>query len=158
MAANKATEKLAKTTLWLCFVALGFVFGFIFRTYSESLTMPRVHKLQSPLLVTATNTDGTADRHDYLLPAGTSLYYDQAFPEGFVRYMVYVNVEGVLLESKETNEKFWLDPLTAYPVSKDDLKKLLDSYPLTKSELASVLKSGSISKQEIRDLLEEYSK
>ena len=115
--------------------------------------MPLVHKLQVPLLF---NGAGSSE-HQYVLPAGTSLYYDQAFPEGFVRYKVYVNVEGVRLESQEATDKFWLDPLTAFPPNEKDVQKLRSGYPLTKSELAAILKSGAISKQEIRELLQEYS-
>ena len=115
--------------------------------------MPLVHKLKAPLLFNGAGTE----RHQYLLPAGTSLYFDQAFPEGFVRYKVYFNVEGVLLESTESTEKFWLDPLTAFPVDQAQLRKLLKDYPISKEELSTILKSGSISKDEIRQLLAEYS-
>ena len=38
--------------------------------------MPLVHKLQFPLLLTGSDQDG-----QYLLPKGTSLYFDQAFPK-----------------------------------------------------------------------------
>lgn len=116
--------------------------------------MPRVHKLEQPLMLSGTGADGQR----YLLPAGTSLYYDQAYPEGFVRYKVYVNVEGVKLESKESTEQFWLEPLTAYPVDADVLKKLLREYPLTKADLAAILGSGNLSKEDIRELLLEYSR
>jgi hypothetical protein len=116
--------------------------------------VPRVHKLQTPLLLAGAGSP----QHHYLLPAGTSLYYDQAFPEGFVRYKVYVNVEGTKLESKEITEKFWLDPLTAFPVGAEQLPKLLRDYPVSKEDLAAILKSGQISKADIRALLEEYSR
>lgn len=116
--------------------------------------MPLVHKLQFPLLLAGAGST----HHNYLLPAGTSLYYDQAFPEGFIRYKIYVNVEGVKLESHEATEKFWLDPLTAFPVDAEQLPKLLTNQPLSKDELAAILKSGQISKSDIRALLEEYSR
>lgn len=116
--------------------------------------MPLVHKLEFPLVLTG--AESTA--HHYLLPHGTTLYYDQAFPEGFVRYKVYVNVEGVKLESHKATEKFWLDPLTAFPVDAEQLRKLLRDYPLTKDDLAAILKSSKISKTEIRGLLEEFSR
>lgn len=116
--------------------------------------VPLVHKLQYPLLLAGAGSSGQS----YLLPQGTSLYYDQAFPEGFVRYKIYVNVEGVKLESHEATEKFWLDPLTAFPVDADQLRKLLRETPLSKDDLAAILKSGKISKNEIRSLLEEYSR
>ena len=124
-----------------------------YRITKES-RMPLVHKLKFPLLLNGAGSD----KHQYLLPEGTSLYKDQAFPEGFVRYKVYVNVEGVALESHEATEKFWLSPLTAFPVDAAQLRLLLKDYPITKDELAAILKSGTISKQEIRDLLAEYSR
>jgi hypothetical protein len=115
--------------------------------------MPLVHKLAFPLLLSG-STDSSPN---YLLPKGTSLYYDQAYPEGFIRYKIYVNVEGIKLESREATEKFWLDPLTAFPVDAEQLRKLLRDQPLSKDELASILQSGTISKADIRSLLEEYS-
>jgi len=116
--------------------------------------MPLVHKLKAPLMF---NGAGVAEQQ-YILPAGTSLYFDQAFPEGFVRYKVYFNVEGVNLESHESTDKFWLDPLTAFPPSRTETEKLLSGYPLKKNELAEILKSSYLSKEEIRELLLEYSK
>ena len=116
--------------------------------------MPLVHKLEAPLLFNGAGSES----HQYVLPAGTSLYYDQAFPEGFVRFKVYFNVEGVKLESHEFTEKFWLDPLTAFPVDQSQLRKLIKDYPISKEELSLILKSASISKEEIRQLLAEHSK
>lgn len=119
----------------------------------EENKMPRVHKLQFPLALSGGSQGGPIT----ILPKGTSLYYDQAFPEGFVRYKIYVNVEGVKLDSQEVTDKFWIDPLTAFPFDKDSLQKLIRDYPLTKDDLASILRSGHISKPEIRDLLTEFS-
>ena len=119
----------------------------------EDNKMPRVHKLQFPLALSGGSENGPTT----ILPKGTSLYYDQAFPEGFVRYKIYVNVEGVKLDSQEVTEKFWIDPLTAFPFDKGSLQKLMRDYPLAKEDLASILRSGQISKQEIRDLLTEFS-
>lgn len=113
-----------------------------------------VHKLKVPLMLTGAPE---SPHRQYLLPAGTSLYFDQAFPEGFVRYKVYVNVEGVSLDPKPPTEKFWLDPLVAFPVENEQLSKLLKDYPLTKDELREILASDALSKTEIRALLTEYS-
>lgn len=122
--------------------------------YFTEKKMPKVHQLTAPLQFTGNSTNGPV----YLLPAGTSMYFDQSFPEGFSRYIVYFNVEGIKLESKEATEKFWLDPLTAYPIDKDSLDQLLKSGQMTKEQLRSILKYGSLSKQDIRELLEEFSK
>lgn len=147
MAANTV-----KKTIYFLILACSSVAVFYAGIFFERSDMPLVHKLKFPLML-----DGGEGQHDYLLPAGTSLYYDQAFSEGFVRYKIYVNVEGVLLESKEATEKFWLSPLTAFPVDKGQLKKLLKEYPLSKAELSEILKSNQITKEEIRELLAEYS-
>lgn len=120
----------------------------------ENENIPLVHKLKAPLMLAG----GDANDHQYLLPAGTSLYFDQAFPEGFVRYKVYVNVEGVSLDAVQPTDKFWLDPLVAFPVRKEQLGQLLKNYPLTKDELSKILASGALSKDDIKSLLEEYSR
>ncbi|MGQ0599028.1 hypothetical protein [Aquabacterium sp.] len=130
--------------------ALGYVLG----VFMDAQKRPQVHKLKAPLMLAG----GATSDHQYLLPAGTSLYFDQAFPEGFVRYKVYVNVEGVSLDVAPPTEKFWLDPLTAFPVGKEQLGKLLKDYPLTKDELRGILASGALSKEDIKALLEEFSR
>lgn len=112
---------------------------------------PRLHKLEQPLIIGGGSGETTA-----LLPAGTSLYFDQAFPEGFARYKVYVNVEGVRLESHESQEKFWLSPLSARPVDGEQLRKLLRDYPLSREDLASILEHSPVTRDEIRELLAEY--
>ncbi len=126
---------------------------FVGQHMSES-KKPLVHKLKEPLVLAG--GEGGAVR-TYLLPAGTSLYYDQAFPEGFVRYKVYVNVEGVDWEPKPTEEKFWIDPPSAIPVGRDQMANLIRNHPLTKGELRSILGGGSLSKDEIKALLREFS-
>lgn len=135
--------------LSLCLLVGFFVGG----NMSES-KKPLVHKLTEPLVLAG--GDGGSVR-TYLLPAGTSMYYDQAFPEGFVRYKVYVNVEGVNWEPKPTEEKFWVDPLSAFPVGRSQLAELIRNHPLTKEELRSILGGGSLSKDEIKALLREFS-
>lgn len=119
----------------------------------EQQETPKVHKLQHPLMLTG----GSSDSPAAILPRGTSLYFDRAFPEGFVRYKVYINVEGTKLEAREATEKFWLDPLTATPFDKESLHSLLARFPLGKEDLSAALASGQLTKEEIRDLLRAYS-
>jgi hypothetical protein len=142
------------TFLFFSIVALSGLAGFKLGSIMEEEKPPLVHKLKSPLMLAG----GTANDHQYLLPAGTSLYFDQAFPEGFVRYKVYVNVEGVSLNVAAPTEKFWLDPLVAFPVGREQLGKLIKDYPLTKDELRGILAGGALSKDDIKSLLEEYSR
>ena len=146
--------RIAVGFLFLIMIALGGLVGFKMRSVMENEKIPLVHKLKAPLMLAG----GDANDHQYLLPAGTSLYFDQAFPEGFVRYKVYVNVEGVSLDAVQPTDKFWLDPLLAFPVRKEQLGQLLKNYPLTKDELSKILASGALSKDDIKSLLEEYSR
>ncbi len=145
---------LAITATATAIACVAAVSSFVTYRLTKESSMPLVHKLQYPLLLAGAGTNN----QNYLLPKGTSLYYDQSFPEGFVRYKIYVNVEGVKLESHEATEKFWLDPLTAFPVTADQLRKLLREHPLSKDDLVAILKSGNISTDDIRSVLEEYSK
>lgn len=146
---NRKALSLTALSCVLC-GALGYAMG----VFMHAPKQPLVHKLKAPLMLAG----GATNDHQYLLPAGTSLYFDQAFPEGFVRYKVYVNVEGVSLDVAPPTEKFWLDPLTAFPVGKEQLGKLLKDYPLTKDELRTILASGALSKEDIKAVLEEFSR
>lgn len=143
--------KSALLVVALAVVASG---GFFVGKRMSASTKPLIHKLKEPLVLAG--GEGGAAR-TYLLPAGTSLYYDQAFPEGFVRYKVYVNVEGVDWEPKPTEEKFWIDPLSAFPVGRDQLAELIRNHPLTKEELRGILGGGCLSKDDIKAVLKEFS-
>lgn len=98
---------------------IGAMIGSIGLHLMEGNKTPRVHKLQFPLALSGGSGNGPTT----ILPKGTSLYYDQAFPEGFVRYKIYVNVEGIKLDSQEVTERLRIDPLTAFPFDKDNLQK-----------------------------------
>lgn len=137
---------------WTLLVAILSIAGSYY--FLEIKKMTKVHELQFPLMLQASEATGT----NYLLPKGTLLYYDQAFPEGFVRYRVYVNVDGVKLESRQLDDPTLISPLTAFPVGKAELTKLLREHPLSKADLAAILKSGQLTKEEIRSVLEEFSR
>ncbi|MDB0572498.1 hypothetical protein LBW59_17200 [Ralstonia solanacearum] len=99
------------------YILLGILIGSVGSYVIQQAKTPRVHKLQFPLALSG----GTVDSPAGILPKGTSLYYDQAFPEGFVRYRVYVNVEGVKLEAQEVTDPLWIDPLAAFPLERGEL-------------------------------------
>lgn len=128
----------------------GFMLGLGSHWLMEKNQMAQVHTLKAPLLL-------SGGGHLSVLPEGTTLYYDKAFPEGFVRYTVYVNVEGVSLPTAAADEQFPINPLTAFPMDQDQLRVMLRDYPITKDDLAAVLGRGVLSKEEIRQLLVEYS-
>lgn len=116
--------------------------------------MTKVHTLQFPMLLGGPGGGGPFQ----LLPKGTTLYFDQEFPEGFTRYKVYVNVDRYPLQTSELDDPTSKDPIMAFAMDKGDLKRLLDRNPITKEDLAAILKSKQLTKQEIRELFEEYSK
>jgi hypothetical protein len=116
--------------------------------------MTKVHTLAFPLLLSSAAKHGPFQ----LLPKGTTLYLDRTYPEGFTRYIVYVNVDRFPLPTRESSDPTVIDPLTAYAMDPRDLKRLLEANPVTKEELAGILKSGQLSKEEIREVLAEYAK
>ncbi|MDI1260549.1 hypothetical protein [Aquabacterium sp.] len=122
--------------------------------FLEGRRMVKALVLEFPLLLEGSSAPGQT----YLLPKGTTLYYEQAFPEGFVRYRMYVNVEGVKLEPRDIADPTAISPVTAYPAGKAELRKLLSEYPLSKDDLQAILKSSVMTKEEIRSLLDEYSR
>jgi hypothetical protein len=116
--------------------------------------MTKVHTLKFPMLLGGPGGNGPFQ----FLPKGTTLYYDQSYPEGFTRYKIYVNVDRYPLSLSELSDPTEIDPLSAYAMDKGDLKRVLDRNPVTREDLTAILKSKQLSKQDIRDLLEEYSK
>jgi hypothetical protein len=141
----------AIASMLFCLVAVSFsvyIYSYIGRK------MTKVHTLKFPMLLGGPEGNGPFQ----FLPKGTNLYYDQSYPEGFTRYMIYVNVDRYPLDLSEQSDPYAIDPLSAFAMNKDDLKRVLDRNPITKDDLTAILKSKQLSKQEIRDLLEEYSK
>lgn len=139
---------------------VAFISGIIICAFVGAITfffwshhkMTKVHTLEFPLLVTSESPS----KITHLLPKGTTLYFDQAYPEGFTRYKVYINIDRMPLKLEELSDPTTIIPLDGLAADKDSLKKLLHDYPLTKSDLESILKSGKISKDEIREILTEY--
>ena len=121
---------------------------------SEAHRAITTHELAFPLMLQGPASTGA----NYLLPQGTTLYFDKAYPEGFVRFRVYVNVDGIKLETKKLADPTTISPLTAYPIGKPELLELLRGHPLSKDELASILGSAQLSKDEIRATLVEFGR
>jgi hypothetical protein len=116
--------------------------------------MTKIHELEFPLLLSSDRESKIA----HMLPAGTTMYFDQAYSEGFTRYKVYINVDRLPLGLKELNDPTMIIPIEGAALGGAELKKLLSDYPLTKNDLEAILKSGKITREEIKALLTEYSK
>lgn len=121
--------------------------------FLERKEVARTHDLEYPLILQSSVDTGTS----YFLPQGTKLYFDQSFPEGFTRFKIYVNVDGVQLPTMEATDPTAITPLTAYPINVAELRLLLNKQPVTKEILRAVLKSKQISREEIKELLREFS-
>ena len=114
----------------------------------------KVHVLQHPLRVASENQN-----QYYMLPKGTTLYYDDSLPEGADRFYVYINIEGSPLELKNLERSDLIIPLTAYPFEDKDIVNLVKDYPVNKKDLSKILNSEFLSKddaQEIINYLQQY--
>jgi hypothetical protein len=115
--------------------------------------MEMIHVLKQPMIW------GTAkDNNYYLIPAGTTLYYDGSMPEGFDRYKIYVNVEGVRLAPLETVQSGTIIPAGIYPIYKEHLLQLLNTVRLDAEDIKLILENGQFTredKEEIKKILEK---
>ena len=114
--------------------------------------MTKIHYLKAPLILAS--NEPTKNLH--LLPAGTTLYFDKSFPEGFTRYKVYINIDRFPLPLRDLADPTEIDPIDARPMEKSDLIKALRDYPLTRPDLEAILKSQHLSRDEVKEVLTEY--
>jgi hypothetical protein len=99
----------------------GMIFGIVLvaalcRLYSRT-KVTKVHTLKAPLILLS--NEHSKDVH--LLPAGTTLYFDQSFPEGFTRYKVYINIDRMPLPLRDLADPTEVDPIEARSLSKSEL-------------------------------------
>ncbi len=110
----------------------------------------KIHILTEPMLIGTEESQGKR----YLLPKGTTLYFDKTMPEGFDRYFLFVNIEGKPLKLENPEKPGLVAPISAYPIEKSELIDLINSYPLDKQDLARILKSIPAKRQDLLDILE----
>jgi hypothetical protein len=72
--------------------------------------------LKAPLVLVSSQPTKTL----HLLPAGTTLYFEQSYPEGFTRYKIYVNVDRMPLELRDLDDPTEVDPLEARELREAD--------------------------------------
>jgi len=122
----------------------------------QNMSTKKIHVLQKPIRIASENSS-----QYYLLPSGTSLYYDSTLPEGHDRFTVYLNVEGTELKLNDNNPSDLIDPITAYPFEHEDIIDLLNNYPASKKDIMKILKAQPISTEDAQDIityLQEYIK
>ncbi|WP_244940143.1 hypothetical protein [Herbaspirillum seropedicae] len=113
--------------------------------------MTRIHRLATPLQLS------TEQASNGMLPVGTTLYYDTSFPEGFSRYKIYVNIDRMPLELETLQYPTMIDPVEATAFSQDAVVKRLRNHPLTKDELRAIINSAYLSKDDIKEVLSEFT-
>lgn len=110
------------------------------------------HTLQSPMIF---ESEAAEDKY-YLLPAGTTLYFDKAFPEGHVRYITYINYKGPPLDTKKSEKEGFIAPSWIHKIDKNELKILLNKYPLSKNDIKGILKSNSFTRAELIEIINSF--
>ncbi len=87
-----------------------------------------------------------------MIPAGATLTFRDALPEGVERFEVIINVEGQRLATERRAPQVGIAPLTSLPsdvppelrrrISLDDLGSLLESVGVTRPDLEELLERG----------------
>lgn len=135
-----------------CGVVASLIAGATASIFWSHYNVTKIHKLEFPLLIESEVESGSF----HILPKGTTLYFDQSYPEGFSRYKVYINIDRMPLKLEPLNDPTAIIPIEARAPDSESLKKLLRDYPLTKEDLVSILNSQKLSKEQIREILEDY--
>lgn len=94
--------------------------------------------MNAPLLIAGNN----ATKYHHLLPAGTTLYFDQSSPEGLSRYKVYINIDRMPLALRDLADPTEVDPIEARPLEKTELAKALRDYPLSREEIKEIFENS----------------
>ena len=110
-----------------------------------------VHIVESPLQIA---TNDPSER--FVIPAGTTLHYIDSFPEGFQRYIVYVNIEGPPLTLHEVERDNFIAPVSAYPTSKEEKARWTNG-PVNEEYIRALLSSSGLSVDELIELVERTS-
>ena len=145
---------LTKIAQMLIIFGIGFAGSLLWIQYSFTgeylMSNQKIHILEAPVLL-----QHDANEPFYLLPAGTTLFFDGSMPEGFDRYAVYVNFKGKL-SLKEVEKPNFRAPIWAYQIGKEDLVRLMAAYPLTKDDLSRILKSSKLKRQDLAEMLRDF--
>ncbi len=103
---------------------------------------------REPLLI------ASEQKHYSILPEGTVLYFDRAWPEGHQTYHVYFHFKGDFKAIPA--DASMISPLWLRTVDPEELPKLLKDYPVTKDELVEILKARKVTKAELVQIVREW--
>jgi hypothetical protein len=147
--------KLARALAIAASLVASFGAGYVFNT-AKGLAMSKTAyvKTSEPLLLSA---EGES-KYYYLLPPNTPMYRDQSYPEGHTRYIVYVNIKSAFAsQAVESDKPNLIDPIWAYTLKKDDIRKLVSDVPLSKDDLVSILKARKMTREDLADIVREWT-
>jgi hypothetical protein len=135
--------------LTLIIAILAGVFGFIISdTGALNMTTKTAYTTKEPLLI-------AGEQKNYsILPAGTVLYFDRAWPEGHQTYHVYFHFKGDFNGGPADADM--ISPLWLRTVDPEELPKLLKDYPVTKDELVKILQARKVTKAELVQILRDW--
>jgi hypothetical protein len=133
----------------LIIAILAGVFGFIISdTGALNMTTKTAYTTKEPLLI-------AGEQKNYsILPSGTVLYFDRAWPEGHQTYHVYFHFKGDF--NAGPADANMISPLWLRTVDPEELPKLLKDYPITKDELVEILKARKVTKAELVQILRDW--
>jgi hypothetical protein len=112
------------------------------------MTTKTAYTLKEPLLIAGDQ------QHYSILPAGTVLYYDRAWPEGHQTYHVFFHFKGDFKAVPADPEM--ISPLWLRTIDPEELPNLLNDYPVTKDELVKILKARKITKAELLQIARDW--
>jgi len=140
-----------KFFLYMALLLAGAVAGMALTHQRETIMDKRfAFRLKEPLLIST----GSQQPY-YLLPANTVLYHQESFAEGHARYAIEViyqaNFDGERLKEGE-----FADPLSLFSMEPEDAGKLLKDYPLSKDDLVRILKARQVTRAELEQMVLEW--
>jgi hypothetical protein len=106
------------------------------------------YTVKEPLLIAG------EQKYYSILPAGTVLYFDRAWPEGHQTYHAYFHFKGDF--KTDPADANMISPLWLRTVDPEELSKLLKDYPITKEELVEILKTRKITKADLIQIVREW--
>lgn len=110
-------------------------------------------KTQEPFVIEGPNDDG----RNYMLPAGTVLYHDKHYGEGFTRYIVYFNYKGPIAHDEVPMEPKYggvlIAPLWLSDVEAQDVDANVRRLPISRADVAAAVKSGDITREDLAAIL-----
>lgn len=135
--------------LLIIFVILVLVAQHVYKAYQV-----KMYRIKEPLLISNGEFEGI-----YILPAGTVLYLDGSMPEGFYRFIIYANFNGIPDSEKIPMKLEWggnyIAPVWLEKITKDELKKMMQQFPLTKKNVLEIIKSNELTRDDLADIVRQ---